>query len=182
MSRQIILDTETTGLHPNQGERIIEICAMEMIERELTGRTFHEYLNPEGKKIHPLASKVHGVTDDMLTDKPIFEDIEGGLNDFIDGCEIVIHNAQFDVGFIDNELKMIGADWKIGGKIPTICTLRMARFLDGVKFKKGYKLDDLMEKYDIKIERELHGALVDVKILSEVYLHLTKPFYFGEWK
>lgn len=181
MSRLVLLDTETTGLKPEQGERIIEICGMEMINRKLTGKVFHYYVEPDGREIPEKVSKVHGITNAFLANKPKFKEIEGELKKFINGDMCVFHNAEFDVKFIDSELNKMGAGWNIGGQIATMCTLRLAWFLDGVTYKKGYKLDNLMKKYNIEIPRDLHGAKVDVQILSEVYLALTKPFFYGEW-
>jgi DNA polymerase-3 subunit epsilon len=182
MSRIVLMDTETTGLKPENGERIIEICGMEMINRKLTGKVFHYYTEPDGREIPEKVAKVHGITNAFLTDKNKFKDIEPDLKNFINGDMCVFHNAEFDVKFIDSELNRMGADWRIGGSIATMCTLRLAWFLDGVKFKKGYKLDNLMKKFKIEIPRDLHGAKVDVQILSEVYLALTKPYFLGEWE
>jgi len=169
--RQIILDTETTGLEPSEGHRIIEIGCVELLNRKFTGNTFHQYLQPD-REIDEGAVEVHGITNEMLADKPRFTDIADEFIAFIRGAELVIHNAPFDVGFINHELKLLGAGH---GRIDDICgvvdTLIMAR-----KLHPGQKnnLDALCRRYSIdNSHRELHGALLDAEILAELYLAMT---------
>jgi len=171
MSRQIILDTETTGLEPSEGHRIIEIGCVEMVNRRLTGNTYHQYLQPD-RVIDAGAIEVHGITNEFLADKPRFADIAEEFMSFIRGAELVIHNAPFDVGFINAELSRLGQDW---GKLDQHCsvldTLVMAR-----KLHPGQKnnLDALCKRYDVdNSNRELHGALLDSEILADVYLGMT---------
>ncbi|MEW6645651.1 MAG: DNA polymerase III subunit epsilon [Pseudomonadota bacterium] len=169
--RQIVLDTETTGLEPADGHRIIEIGCVELINRRLTGNTYHQYLQPD-REIDAGAIEVHGITNEMLADKPRFADVARDFLDFVSGAELIIHNAPFDVGFINHELKLLGADW---GRIDALCTvldtLAMARQLH-----PGQKnnLDALCKRYGIdNTHRELHGALLDAEILADVYLIMT---------
>jgi DNA polymerase-3 subunit epsilon len=171
MSRQIVLDTETTGLEPSQGHRIIEIGCVELINRRLTGNNYHQYIQPD-REIDEGALQVHGISNEFLADKPRFQDIADDLMKYLKGAELVIHNAPFDVGFLDHELKLL----KDGrGSIDDYCsvidTLVMAR-----KMHPGQKnnLDALCKRYDVNnTQRELHGALLDAEILSEVYLRMT---------
>jgi len=169
--RQIVLDTETTGLEPKQGHRIIEIGCVEIVNRRKTDRHFHQYLNPD-REIDEGAFNVHGIGNDFLADKPRFADIAQEFIDFIRDSELIIHNAPFDVGFIDAELKKLGRKW---GKTEKYCsvvdTLMMAR-----KKHPGQKnnLDALCKRYEIdNSSRDLHGALLDAQILLEVYLFMT---------
>ena len=169
--RQIVLDTETTGLEPSQGHRIIEIGCVELINRRLTKRHFHQYINPE-REVDQGALEVHGLSNDFLADKPVFEKVVDDFLAFVDGAELVIHNAPFDVGFIDNELKILSHPTK---KISRICgvvdSLVLAR-----KKHPGQKnnLDALCKRYAIdNSKRELHGALLDAEILADVYLMMT---------
>jgi DNA polymerase III subunit epsilon len=169
--RQIILDTETTGLEPKEGHRVIEIGGVEVIYRRRTGKRFHCYLNP-GRRVDEGALRVHGLSDEFLADKPHFGDIVEEFLDFIKGAELIIHNAPFDVGFLDYELALLGAKW---GKISTHCqvfdTLALAR-----QRHPGQKnsLDALCKRYGIdNSQRDLHGALLDAEILAEVYLAMT---------
>ena len=173
--RQIVLDTETTGLEPKQGHRIIEIGCVEMINRRLTGNTYHQYINPE-RVVDQGAIEVHGITNEQLADKPKFREIAAEFMAFVDGGELVIHNAPFDVGFLNHELKWLreagGTDY---GTIEAHCevldTLVMAR-----KMHPGQKnnLDALCKRYDINnAHRELHGALLDSEILADVYRAMT---------
>ncbi len=170
-NRQIVLDTETTGLEPSQGHRIIEIGCVEMINRRLTGNNYHQFLQPD-REIDEGAQAVHGISNEFLTDKPRFSDIVKDFIDYLDGAELIIHNAPFDVGFINHELKLVGAEY---GKVSTYCsvidTLVMAR-----KKRPGKKnnLDVLCKEYEVNnAHRELHGALLDAELLSEVYLRMT---------
>jgi DNA polymerase-3 subunit epsilon len=168
--RQIVLDTETTGLEPSAGHRIIEIGCVEMIDRKLTGRTYHRYLNPR-RDIDAEAMEVHGITNEFLADKPLFEDIITEFQDFIRGGELLIHNAPFDVGFMNKEFSLVGNRY---GRVEDLCgitdTLAMAR-----KKHPGQKnnLDALCRRYMIVTKRELHGALLDSEILADVYLAMT---------
>ena len=169
--RQIILDTETTGLEPKQGHRIIEIGCVELINRRKTDKHYHQYINP-GREIDDGAFNVHGISTEFLSDKPKFADIAQEFIDFIRDSEIIIHNAPFDVGFIDAELKKLGRKW---GKTDHYCTvvdtLTMAR-----EKHPGQKnnLDALCKRYEIdNTKRDLHGALLDAQILLDVYLAMT---------
>ncbi len=173
--RQIVLDTETTGLEPQQGHRIIEIGCVEMVDRRLTGNNFHQYLQPD-REIDAGAIEVHGITNEFLADKPRFAGVADDLIKYLRGAELIIHNAPFDVGFLDKELH----DWAQAQhaavqKIEDLCavtdTLVMAR-----KMHPGQRnsLDALCKRYDVNNEhRELHGALLDSEILADVYLAMT---------
>ncbi len=169
--RQIILDTETTGLEPKQGHRIIEIGCVELINRRKTDQHYQQYINPE-REIDEGAFNVHGISTEFLSDKPKFADIAQEFIDFIRDSEVIIHNAPFDVGFIDAELKKLGRKW---GKTEHYCsvvdTLTMAR-----EKHPGQKnnLDALCKRYEIdNSQRDLHGALLDAQILLDVYLAMT---------
>jgi len=173
--RQVVLDTETTGLEPSEGHRIIEIGCVEVIDRRLTGNTYHQYLNPE-RDIDDGAIEVHGITNEFLVDKPRFNQIAPAFLEFIKGSQLVIHNAAFDIGFLNNELKI--CDQKSGstyGKTEdyssVLDTLLLAR-----KMHPGQRnsLDALCRRYEINnTHRELHGALLDSEILADVYLAMT---------
>ncbi|HYW04972.1 MAG TPA: DNA polymerase III subunit epsilon [Gammaproteobacteria bacterium] len=169
--RQIVLDTETTGLEPEAGHRIIEIGCVELVSRRFTGRRFHEYLNPE-RDIDEGAVEVHGLTLEQLRDKPRFVDIVPELLGFLDGAELVIHNAPFDVGFINHELRRVGSEVEdIAQRCRILDTLEMAR-----RLHPGQKnsLDALCRRYEIdNSQRQLHGALLDAEILADVYLAMT---------
>ncbi len=171
MSRQIVLDTETTGLEPSQGHRIIEIGCVELINRRLTGNNYHQYLQPD-REIDEGALQVHGISNEFLKDKPRFTDVVDDLMSYLKGAELVIHNAPFDVGFINHELKLAGNDHGLIADHCTVTdTLLMAR-----KMHPGQKnnLDALCKRYDVNnTQRDLHGALLDAEILSEVYLRMT---------
>ncbi|MFP5418603.1 MAG: DNA polymerase III subunit epsilon [Gammaproteobacteria bacterium] len=169
--RQIILDTETTGLDPNSGHRIIEIAAVEMVNRRLTGNHFHRYVNPD-RDIDAGAMQVHGITPEFLQDKPRFADIADEFVDFIRDAELVIHNAPFDVGFLDMELRLLDrpqlSHW-CGGVTDT---LAMAKALHP---GQRNNLDALCKRYGVdNTARTLHGALVDCELLAAVYLALTR--------
>lgn len=169
--RQIVLDTETTGLEWRLGDRIIEVAGVEMVERKLTGRHFHRYINPE-RDIDAGAQAVHGITLEFLADKPRFAEIVDELADFIQGAELVIHNASFDVGFLNNEFNLLDRE-----PVDKLCagvvdTLRMAREL---RPGKRNNLDALCNEYAIDNSgRQLHGALLDAELLAEVYLAMTR--------
>jgi DNA polymerase-3 subunit epsilon len=169
--RQIVLDTETTGLVPSEGHRVIEIGAVEMNDRRLTSRRFHCYLNPD-RRVDIGALEVHGISDEFLSDKPRFADVVDEFLSFIDGGELVIHNAPFDVGFLDNELQLLnGSHGCIKDYAAIVDTLEMARAMHpGMK----NSLDALCRRYEVdNSHRNLHGALLDAQILAEVYLLMT---------
>ena len=169
--RQIILDTETTGLEPKQGHRIIEIGCIELINRRKTERNFHQYLNPE-RDIEDGAFNIHGLSNEFLSDKSRFADIAQEFIDFIRDGELIIHNAPFDVGFINAELKLLGKKW---GKIEDYCTVFDTLLLAREKHP-GQKnnLDALCKRYEVdNSQRDLHGALLDAQILLDVYLKMT---------
>lgn len=169
--RSIVLDTETTGLEPAAGHRIIEIGGVEMINRKLTGKRFHVYLNPE-RDIDPGAVEVHGLSAQFLADKPKFPDIALDFLEFIRDAELIIHNAPFDVGFLNSELLRIAAPvTDLQDYCVVIDTLVMAR-----KKHPGQRnnLDALCKRYGVdNSKRELHGALLDAEILADVYLAMT---------
>lgn len=171
MTRQIILDTETTGLEPAAGHRIIEIGCVELIDRKLSGQSFHVYINPE-REIDEGAVEVHGLSAEFLADKPRFTDIADDFLSFVEGAELIIHNAPFDVGFINHELRLLSSDSiLIGERCSIVDTLVMAR-----KKHPGQRnsLDALCKRYSIdNSQRTLHGALLDAEILAEVYLAMT---------
>lgn len=173
MTRQIILDTETTGLEPSQGHRIIEIGAVEMLNRRLTGNRFHQYLNPQ-RDIDAGAMEVHGITNEMLVDKPKFADVAADFMVFVQGAELIIHNAPFDTGFINHELRLLGETapaLNIESACTVLDTLKLAR-----RMHPGQKndLDSLCRRYSIdNAQRSLHGALLDAEILADVYLAMT---------
>jgi len=168
--RQILLDTETTGLDPRQGHRIIEIACVEMMQRRFTDNDFHHYVNPD-RDIDAGATEVHGITIDMLTDKPRFADIADQFLDYVRGAELIIHNAAFDVGFINAELTRMQK-----APLTDICTvvdtLAMARELHP---GKKNSLDALCERYTVdRSARVVHGALLDARLLGEVYVAMTR--------
>lgn len=169
--RQIILDTETTGLEPSRGHKIIEIGCVEMIDRKLTGNHFHVYLNPR-REIDEGAIEVHGITNEFLQDKPLFNDVVDDFLSYVKGAELIIHNAPFDIGFLDHELKSLtGHSRKMDDYCSILDTLVLAR-----QMHPGQKnsLDALCKRYFIdNSHRELHGALLDSEILAEVYLGMT---------
>ncbi|HIF17194.1 MAG TPA: DNA polymerase III subunit epsilon [Cycloclasticus sp.] len=169
--RVIVLDTETTGLEPKKGHRIIEVGCVELINRRLTGNNFHYYLNPQ-RDIDEGAVAVHGLTSEFLSDKPLYEDIAEELFEYLKGAEVVIHNAAFDVGFINHEYKLMGSEQvDMASWCEVTDSLHMAR-----KMFPGQRnsLDALCKRYEIdNSQRELHGALLDAEILSDVYLMMT---------
>ena len=169
--RQIILDTETTGLNPATGDRIIEIGCVEMIGRRLTDRTFHYYINPE-RDIDPGAFAVHGLSREFLSDKPIFANVVEELIEFVDGSEMIIHNAAFDLGFLDNEFALLKRPpfRSLAAKI-TDTLLDARQMFPG----KRNSLDALCERFSISNQhRTLHGALLDAQLLAEVYVSMTR--------
>lgn len=169
--RQIILDTETTGLEPSQGHRIIEIGCVELVNRKLTGNHYHQYIQPE-REVEEQAIEVHGITNEFLRDKPVFADIADEFMAFIDGAQLVIHNAPFDVGFINHELRLLNKQYQTVNDYCTVLdTLVMAR-----EKHPGQKnnLDALCKRYHVdNSQRDLHGALLDAEILADVYLMMT---------
>lgn len=169
--RQIILDTETTGLDWRNGHRVIEIGCVEMLNRSLTGRHYHVYLNPE-REIDAEAEAVHGISLDFLADKPRFADIAEEFETFVRDAELIIHNAPFDVGFLDHELSRLGRQKLAATCAGVIDTLRMAKEQNP---GKKASLDALCDRYEIDNgHRTLHGALLDAEILAEVYLAMTR--------
>lgn len=169
--RQVVLDTETTGINTADDHRIIEIGCVEMINRRLTGQTFHQYINPQ-RDIDDGAIEVHGITNEFLADKPLFADIAEDFLRFIEGAELIIHNAPFDVGFINHELAKLDGETRRVESIATVLdTLKMAR--DKHPGQKN-NLDALCKRYEVdNSNRELHGALLDAEILADVYLAMT---------
>ena len=171
--RQIILDTETTGLSPKNGDRLIEIGCVEMVNRKLTGNNLHLYINPQ-RQINPEAIAVHGITNEELLDKPLFTEVAGEIIDYLTGSQLVIHNAAFDVGFLDYELKHYTRKDSfavLSFYCSILDTLAMAR-----KQHPGQRnsLDALCKRYEIdNTHRQLHGALLDAELLARVYLAMT---------
>ncbi len=169
-SRLIVLDTETTGLEPEQGHRIIEVGCVELVERRLTGNNFHVYLQPD-REIDAAAIEVHGITNEFLADKPRFGDIADELLKYLKGAELVIHNAPFDVGFLDAEFARLAGMGTIDDHCTVLDTLIMAR-----KKHPGQRnsLDALCGRYEVdNSRRDKHGALLDAEILADVYLAMT---------
>ena len=172
MLKQIILDTETTGLDPKSGHRVIEIGCIELINRKFTGEQFHVYLNPD-RDSEECALKVHGLTTEFLSDKPRFTEIYDDFIKFIDKSELLIHNAEFDVKFLDHEIKLLSK------KLPSIsnCVSKITDTLQIAREKhpgQRNSLDALVKRYEIGgYDRELHGALLDSQILGDVYLSMT---------
>lgn len=171
MERQVVLDTETTGLSPAQGHRVIEIGCLEMVKRELTGKHFHVYINPQ-RAVDEGAFRVHGISDDFLLDKPVFADIAEEFVEFVRGSELVIHNAPFDVGFLNHELGLLDSSVGMLKDLTTVMdTLTYARRKHP---GQANSLDALCKRYDVdRSERDLHGALLDSELLAQVYLKMT---------
>ncbi len=169
--RQIVLDTETTGLEPEEGHRIIEIGCVELMDRRLTGNNFHQYFNPD-RGIDEGAVHVHGLTGEFLADKPRFADLVGDLLAYLRGAELIIHNAPFDLGFLSHELELLGGDAATLDRCCSVIdTLVLAR-----KLHPGQRnsLDALCKRYGVdNSHRDLHGALLDAEILADVYLAMT---------
>jgi len=169
--RQVVLDTETTGLEPKAGHRIIEIGAVEIVGRRLTGNHYHQYINPE-RAIDAGAQEVHGITSEFLSDKPLFADVVADFLEYASGAELIIHNAAFDIGFLNNELRL--AKSKIR-KLDAVCevtdSLSMARHKHP---GQSNTLDALCRRYGVdNSARTLHGALLDAEILADVFLLMT---------
>lgn len=171
MTRQIVLDTETTGLSAEQGDRIVELGCVEMVQRRLTGNDLHLYLNPE-RSSHEDALKVHGITDEFLRDKPKFAECAQQILDYLQGAELIIHNASFDMGFLDMEFSRLGLPRLTDRVAGVIDTLPMAReIFPG----KRNSLDALCERLGVDNSgRTLHGALLDAQLLADVYIHMTR--------
>jgi DNA polymerase III subunit epsilon len=169
--RQIFLDTETTGLSADNGDRIIEVGCIEMLNRRLSGTTRHFYLNPE-RPSHPDAIRIHGLTDAFLADKPKFAEVVDDLIEFLQGAEIIIHNAAFDVGFLNAELRRLGRPQVSALVAKVTDSLSMAReMFPG----KANSLDALCKRLEVdNTNRTLHGALLDAGLLAEVYIRLTR--------
>ena len=168
--RQIILDTETTGLEPAEGHRVIEIGCVELIDRRLSGRHFHQYLNPE-REIEDGALEVHGISREFLDDKPVFADVVDEFLAFVEGTELIIHNAPFDIGFLDGELALLGRTDRMSDHVAVIDTLELARELHP---GQRNSLEALCKRYEIDdSSRTQHGALLDAGILADVYLAMT---------
>jgi DNA polymerase III subunit epsilon len=172
--RQIVLDTETTGLYARNGDRVVEIGCVELVDRKPTGRRLHKYLNPE-REVPIEAQRIHGLTDEFLADKPKFRDVAAELADFIRDAELVIHNASFDMEFLNVEFGLIGNSEMESAR--TICagvidTLKMAR---DMRPGKRNSLDALCNEYGVdNSNRQFHGALLDAELLAEVYLAMTR--------
>jgi DNA polymerase-3 subunit epsilon len=169
--RQIVLDTETTGLETSLGHRLIEIGCVELVNRRLTGNNFHKYINPE-REVDSGAFEVHGISNQFLADKPVFASVVDEFMAYIDGAELIIHNAPFDVGFINHELKMLAGKFnRVESYCGVVDTLAMAR-----QKHPGQRvtLDALCKRYAVdNSARTLHGALLDAEILADVYLLMT---------
>ena len=168
--RQVVLDTETTGISAESGHRIIEIGVVEILDRRLTGNDFQTYLNPE-RKIDPATIPIHGITDDFVSDKPKFSEVITEFIEFVEGAEVIMHNAPFDSSFINKELELLGYKDRLEDLCQITDSLNIAR-----EKHPGQRnsLDALVNRYDINgYDRELHGALLDSKILGDVYLSMT---------
>jgi DNA polymerase-3 subunit epsilon len=169
--RQIVLDTETTGLNPRTGDRVIEIGCVELKNRMLTGNNFHRYINPE-RDSEEGALAVHGITTEFLRDKPKFAEIAAELRDYIQGAEVIIHNAPFDLGFLNHEFKLLG--------LPTFtehCSSVIDTLVNAKEMRPGKRnsLDALCDHYGVSnSHRKLHGALLDAELLADVYLSMTR--------
>ncbi len=168
--RQVVLDTETTGLERREGHRIIELGCVELVGRRFTGRNFHRYLQPD-REIDEGALSVHGITQVFLRDKPRFADVVDELLEYLRGAELIIHNAAFDVGFLDHELREAGRLDSVIEHCAVLDTLELARRLHP---GQRNSLDALCKRYEVdNARRELHGALLDAEILADVYLAMT---------
>ena len=171
MARQVLLDTETTGLSASLGDRVIEVGCIEMLSRRVSDNHFHRYVNP-GRNSEEGALRVHGLTDEFLADKPKFADIAADFLDYVRGAELVIHNADFDVEFLDAELERLGRGRLKDHVAGVVDTLALARELHP---GRRNSLDALCERYAVdNAHRTLHGALLDARLLAEVYLAMTR--------
>lgn len=169
--RQIVLDTETTGLEVSQGHRIIEIGCVELVGRKLTGNHYHQYINPQ-REIDQGAIEVHGITNDFLADKPLFAQVAADFVEFVAGAELIIHNAPFDLGFLNNELQRLEAG---RSKLDDACAVTDTLVMARAKHPgQRNNLDALCQRYGVdNSQRDLHGALLDAEILADVYLLMT---------
>jgi DNA polymerase-3 subunit epsilon len=169
--RQIVLDTETTGLKPEDGHRIIEIACVELVNRRPSGRHVHFYFNPE-RSCDPGAFKVHGLSDEFLADKPLFAEVADDIEQFCRGAEVIIHNAPFDVGFLEHEYQRLQRPGLVAWAQTITDTLVLSKQLNP---GKRHNLDALCERYGVNnAHRSLHGALLDAQLLAEVYLAMTR--------
>ena len=170
--REVILDTETTGLEYATGDRVIELGAVEILDRNKTGEEFQTYLNPDGKEISEKAQEITGITNEQLKDKPKFKDVADDFINFVKGAELVIHNADFDVGFLDAEFKIASSTYP---SISEICEVKDTLAIARNKFPgQRNSLDALSKRFDINgYDRSYHGALLDANILADVYSNLT---------
>jgi len=168
--RQIILDTETTGLETSNGHRIIEIGCVELIDRRLSGNHFQQYINPQ-RESEDGALEVHGISTEFLQDKPLFAEVAADFLEFVDGAELIIHNAPFDIGFLDCELSLLQRSDRMNDHVTVLDTLELARDLHP---GQRNSLDALCKRYEVdNSSRKLHGALLDAEILADVYLAMT---------
>mgnify|MGYP000350436710 CR=1 FL=1 len=170
--RLVILDTETTGINPREGHRIVEIGCVEMVNRQLTGRSYHAYINPQFEMEQEVID-VHGLTNEFLADKPLFAEVAQDFIEFIRGAELVIHNAKFDVGFMDHEFNLVGRGLPQTGDICTVTdTLKTSKD----EFGSPKTLDFLAKHYRVDglIDRTYHGALIDAQLLAFVYIEMTR--------
>lgn len=182
--RLVILDTETTGINPKEGHRIVEIGCVEMINRQLTGRTYHAYIKPLDSRgqvfqMEQEVINVHGLTNEFLDDKPIFSQVVDEFIDFIRGAELIIHNAKFDVGFMDHEFSLENFANRSGNKVPMtedICTVTDTLKVSKDEFGSPKTLDYLARFYKVDglIDRTYHGALIDAQLLAYVYIEMTR--------
>ncbi|TMM41480.1 DNA polymerase III subunit epsilon [Colwellia ponticola] len=182
--RLIILDTETTGINPREGHRIVEIGCVEMINRQLTGRTYHVYIKPLDQRGQVLQMEqevinIHGLTNDFLADKPIFSDVAHEFIEFIRGAELVIHNSKFDVGFMDHEFSLFNSMVRAQDKLPMtedICTITDTLKVSKDELGSPKTLDYLARFYrvDQLVDRTYHGALIDAQLLAYVYIEMTR--------
>lgn len=179
--RQIVFDTETTGIDISAGNRVLEIGCVEIIDREITGKTWHTYINPE-RDSEPDALEIHGITSEFLADKPLFSDIVADFIEFIKGAELIAHNASFDINHLNNELKLDGGRF---GRIEDYCQVTDSLAMARSKYPgTRVTLDALCRRFDVDNSgRDLHGALIDANLLAQVYLLMTggqKGLEFGD--
>lgn len=169
--RQVVVDTETTGLLFSEGDRVIEVGCVELVQRRVSGESFHRYVNPEGREISAAAQEVHGIDAEKLADKPVFKDVAEALLEFVRGAELIIHNAAFDLEFLNGEFARAGyGEGVVEAHCTVVDTLAMARS----KWPgQANSLDALRKRCGVNIERIVHGAMTDAEILAEVYRALT---------
>lgn len=172
--RELVLDTETTGLSrkadPSKDHGIIEIACVELVDKQITGKKFHTFLNPYPIKIQTKASQIHGITQEELNDKPTFSEVKDELLDFIDDAELIIHNAHFDISFLNREFSKLRRDDRPKREFRYVDTLAMAR--ETFPFERN-DLNSLARKFNVGIKRDKHGALVDSEILARIYIKMT---------